>query len=198
MKKDDFSRAVQALKDGHLVIYPTDTLYALGADIYNESAVRKIFEIKQRPFSVPLPVAVHSIEAIQTIAEMNKETQTVCEAFLPGSLTVILKKKPSVPALVTSGCDTIGVRIPNDPTALQLLRMSGPLTVTSANLHHKQPLGRITDILKQLQTDIPVCLDAGRRQSSPSTIVDLSDSIPRILREGSITKKEILDVIAHG
>ncbi len=198
MKKDDFSAAVHALANGQLIIYPTDTLYALGADIYNETAVRKVFEIKQRPFSVPLPVAVHSIQAIPTVAVMNTIAQNVSKEFLPGDLTMILKKNPSVPAIVTSGLDTIGVRIPNHPMALKLLAQYGPLTVTSANLHHKETKGLIRDILEQLQTDIPVCLYAGRWQSSPSTIVDLSSDTPRIVREGSITEKEILDVISHG
>ncbi len=198
MKKDDFSAAIRALRKGQLVIYPTDTLYALGADIYNETAVRKVFETKQRPFNIPLPVAVHSIQAIRTIAVMSTIAQKISEEFLPGDLTMVLKKKPSVPAIVTSGFDTIGVRVPNHPLALKLLAKYGPLTVTSANIHHKETKGLIRDILQQLQTDVPVCLYAGRRQSSPSTIVDLSNDTPRIVREGSITKKEILDVISHG
>jgi len=198
MRKDDFSAAVKALGEGQLIIYPTDTLYALGADIYNETAVRKVFETKHRPFSIPLPVAVHSIQAIQTIAVMNTNAQKISTEFLPGDLTMILKKTQSVPTIITSGLDTIGIRIPNHPIALKLLAQFGPLTVTSANLHQKETKGLIRDILQQLQTDIPVCLHAGRRQSRPSTIIDLSTDTPRIVREGSITKKEILDVISHG
>lgn len=198
MKKDDFSAAIRALRKGQLVIYPTDTLYALGADIYNETAVRKVFETKQRPFTIPLPVAVHSTQAIRTVAVMNTMAQKISAAFLPGDLTMILKKKPSVPAIVTSRFDTIGVRVPKHPFALKLLAAYGPLTVTSANIHQKETKGLIRDILQQLQTEIPVCLHAGRRQSSPSTIVDLSNDTPRMVREGSITKKEILDVISHG
>lgn len=198
MKKDDFSAALRALQKGQLVIYPTDTLYALGADIYNETAVRKVFETKQRPLTIPLPVAVHSIQAIRTVAVMNTMAQKISAEFLPGDLTMILKKQPSVPAIVTSGFDTIGVRIPNHPLALKLLTTYGPLTVTSANIHHKETKGLIREILQQLQTEIPVCLYAGRRQSRPSTIVDLSDDTVRMVREGSITKKEILDVISHG
>lgn len=198
MKKDDFSAALRALQKGQLVIYPTDTLYALGADIYNETAVRKVFETKQRPCAIPLPVAVHSIQAIRTVAVMNTMAQKISAEFLPGDLTMILKKKPSVPAIVTSGFDTIGVRVPNHPLALKLLAAYGPLTVTSANIHHKETKGLIREILQQLQTDIPVCLNVGRRQSSPSTIVDFSNETVRMVREGSITKKEILDVISHG
>jgi L-threonylcarbamoyladenylate synthase len=198
MKKNDFSAALKVLKNGEPIIYPTDTLYALGADIYNETAVRKVFDIKQRPYSVPLPVAVPSIQAIETIAYMNDTAQEISEKFLPGSLTIILKKKPSVPDIVTSGHDTIAVRIPNHPIALKLLTSYGPLTITSANLHHEKTLGLIKDILMQLHTNVPVCLHDGRHEEAASTIVDLSASKPRIVRQGSITEKELLDVISHG
>ena len=121
MKKNDFSAAIKALKEGQPIIYPTDTLYALGADIYNETAVKKVFDIKRRPYSIPLPVAVSSIKAIETIAFMNDTARKVGERFLPGSVTIILKKKPSVPAIVTGGFDTIAIRIPHHPIALRLL-----------------------------------------------------------------------------
>jgi L-threonylcarbamoyladenylate synthase len=198
MKKNDFSAALKALKNGEPIIYPTDTLYALGADIYNEIAVRKVFDIKQRPYSVPLPVAVSSIQTIETIAYMNDAAHKISKKFLPGTLTIILKKKLSVPDIVTSGLDTIAVRIPNHTIALELISQYGPLTVTSANLHHEKTLGVITDILMQLGTHIPICLNDGRLDAVPSTIVDLSSNIPRIVRKGLVTEKELLDVINHG
>jgi L-threonylcarbamoyladenylate synthase len=198
MKKNDFSAALKALKNGELIIYPTDTLYALGADIYNETAVRKVFDIKQRPYSVPIPVAVPSIQAIETIAYMNDAAYEISNKFLPGTLTIILKKKLCIPDIVTSRTDTIAVRIPNHPIALKLLSDYGPLTVTSANLHQKKTQGTITDILKQLGTQIPICLNDGKLDTVPSTIVDLTTNIPRIIRKGLITEKELLNVITHG
>jgi len=198
MKKNDFSAAVKALKEGELIIYPTDTLYALGADIYNETAVKKVFDIKRRPYSIPLSVAVSSIQAIDTIAFMNETAQIISQKFLPGSLTIILKKKPSIPNIVTGGFDTIALRIPNHPIALKLLSIYGPLTITSANIHQKKTQGGIKDILQQLETFIPVCLDDGRKEGTASTIVDLSMKKPRIVREGSISQIELLDVISDG
>jgi L-threonylcarbamoyladenylate synthase len=198
MKKNDFSAALKALKNGEMIIYPTDTLYALGVDIYNETAVRKVFDIKQRPYSVPLPVAVPSIEVIETIAYMNDAAYEISRKFLPGTLTIILKKKLSIPDIVTSGTDTIALRIPNHPIALELLSRYGPLTVTSANLHHEKTLGTVADILKQLGTRNPICLNDGKRDAVPSTIVDLSTSTPRIVRKGLITKKELQEAITHG
>ncbi|HIG99287.1 MAG TPA: threonylcarbamoyl-AMP synthase [Thermoplasmata archaeon] len=198
MKKNDISAAVQALKEGQLILYPTDTLYALGADIYSESAVKKVFKVKQRPHSIPLPVAVSSIKEIETIAWMNEPAEKICKRFLPGKLTIILKKKPSVPSLVTSGSDTIAIRIPHQPIALYLLSRFGPLTVTSANIHHKKTKGLIKEILQQLETSIPVCIHDGRKQEDASTIIDLSGKKPRVVREGSISEKQLLDVILHG
>jgi L-threonylcarbamoyladenylate synthase len=198
MKKNDISTAIHALKEGRLIIYPTDTLYALGADIYNETAVQQVFIIKKRPFSLPLPVAVSSLKEIETIAFMNEPAKKICRRFLPGNVTILLKKKPIVPPLVTSSCNTIAVRIPRHPIALQLLSRYGPLTVTSANIHDKKTKGLIRDILHQLQTPIPVCIHDGRKEETASTIIDVTVQKPRVLREGSISEKELLDVITHG
>jgi len=198
MKKNDFSAALQALKAGEPIIYPTDTLYALGADIYNETAVKKVFTIKRRPFSIPLPIAVSSIKEIETVAFMNEAARKIGEKFLPGTITIILKKKSSVPAIVTAGSDTIAIRIPQHPIALRLLCEYGPLTVTSANIHQKKTKGIIKDILQQLETSIPVCLHDGRKEKPPSTIIDLTIKRPRVVREGSIREKELLDMISHG
>jgi L-threonylcarbamoyladenylate synthase len=198
MTKHDFSAALRILTAGGLIIYPTDTLYALGADIYNEGAVRTVFDTKKRPYSVPLPVAAASISAIETIAYMTPAAYTICKRFLPGTLTIILKKKPTVPKIVTSSQDTIAIRIPNNPLALELLSQFGPLTVTSANLHHEKTLDVISDIRMQLGTPNIFGLDDGRLSGWPSTIIDLSRSPPRVVRKGHISETELLDVIAHG
>ena len=198
MIQNDISAAIHALKKGELIVYPTDTLYALGADIYNETAVKKVFDVKRRPYTIPLPVAVSSMREIESVAWMNKPAERISKRFLPGNLTIILKKKPSVPSIVTGGTETIGIRIPKHPIALQLLSRYGPLTVTSANIHKKKTHGVITKILKQLGTAIPVCLDDGRKEGTASTIIDLSMNTPRIVREGSIREQELLDVISHG
>ena len=198
MSQSDFSRALKALKNGDVIIYPTDTLYALGADIFNEEAVKRVFEIKHRPFSVPLPVAVASKKAIETIASLNENAHRIIDRFLPGTLTVLLKKKASVPMIVTSGSETIAIRIPQQRIALRLLSEFGPLTATSANLHHEKTPGVIKDILMQLQTEVPVALDVGRLDAAPSTIVDLTMQTPRVVRSGIISEQELLDAIADG
>jgi len=195
MKRNTITNAVKALKAGNIIVYPTDTLYALGADIFNDGSVTKVFTVKKRPFSNPLSVAVADFEAISKIAYTNEFVKQVVERFLPGSLTIILRKKESVSRLVTGGLDNIAVRIPDNKIALKLLSAFGPLTVTSANVHGKKTPYVIKDIMMQFTTDILVYLDDGRLDAKPSTIVDLTLEKPRIVRKGSITLEEILDAI---
>ena len=194
-EKNTISNAIVALKAGNLIVYPTDTLYALGADIFNDGSVTKVFTVKKRPFSNPLSVAVADFEAISKIAYTNEFVKQVVERFLPGSLTIILRKKESVSRLVTGGLDNIAVRIPDNKIALKLLSAFGPLTATSANVHGKKTPYVINDIMMQFTADILVYLDDGRLDAKPSTIVDLTLEKPRIVRKGSITLEEILDAI---
>ena len=110
MLKINLSDSLKVLKNGSIVVYPTDTLYALGADIYNDKAVKKIFKIKKRPFSNPLPVAVSSINEIDKIAFTNARIKRLAERFLPGSLTLVLRKKDTDLNMVTAGLDKIAIR----------------------------------------------------------------------------------------
>jgi L-threonylcarbamoyladenylate synthase len=195
MFNSDFSKAIKALQNGSIIVYPTDTLYALGADIFNDSAVRKIFKIKKRPMNVPLPVAVSSIKEISQLAIMDCKTQHLAEHFLPGSLTLILNKKGNVSDIVTSNLNKIAVRIPKNDYALEILSRFGPLTVTSANIHGKNTPFFIEEIKDQLKDSADVYLDYGKLDGSPSTIVDMTFKNPKIVREGVISKREILDAI---
>lgn len=196
MRKIELSKAIEALRSGGIVIYPTDTLYALGVDVYNEKAVRKIFEVKKRPLDNPLPVAVSDISNIEKIAFVNDNARKLAEYFLPGPLAMVLNKKSIIPDIVTGGLDNVAVRIPDNNVALELLSQYGPLTVTSANVHGKEVPDVTRDIMVQFNSsDVDVYLDYGKLNGSPSTIVDVTTSKPRIIREGTITKKEILDVI---
>ena len=196
MNRVDLSKAIKVLHEGGVIVYPTDTLYALGADIFNENAVRKVFEIKKRPWGNPLPVAVSSFKDIEDVAFMNESIIRLAECFLPGALTLILNKKSSVPNVVTGGLEKVAVRIPDNEVALELLSKFGPLTVTSANLHGEKTLGLINDIKMQFNVDdVSVYLDHGELHGLPSTIVDMTLEEPKIIREGAITKREIMDMI---
>lgn len=195
----DISKAITALKNGNIIVYPTDTLYGLGADIYNTDAVRKIFEIKNRSLENPLPVAVSNINELEKIAFLNKESYILAKRFLPGRLTLVLKKRSIVPDIVTAGISKVAVRIPKNKVALELLSKFGPLTATSANIHGKKTPVIIKEISMQFkQKDICVYLDIGRVAGKPSTIVDASEKDIKLIRIGAISDKEILDAIQHG
>lgn len=189
-------RIIELLHNGELVVYPTDTLYALGADIFNETAVRKVFQVKKRPFNNPLPVAVSCLDEINSIAFINSKAEIICEKFLPGSLTIILPKKNNISDIVTGGLDKIAVRVPDNEIALELLKKYGPLTVTSANLHNGNALTNIKDIKEKIgERNVSSFIDYGVLGSAPSTIVDITSKEPSIIREGKITKKEIIGMI---
>lgn len=196
MQRNKLSEAIEALQNGRIVVYPTDTLYAFGADIYNEGAVRKVFEIKKRPFEIPLPVAVSNFTGVERIAFVTDNAIKLAKHFLPGSLTLILDKKSTIPDIVTSRMNKIAIRIPDNTVALKLLSKFGPLTVTSANVHGMKTPGIIKDIDMQVrEDDVAVYLDYGILQGRPSTIVDVTYERPKIIREGAIAKHDILAVI---
>lgn len=198
MDKTDLFNAIRSLKEGNVVVYPTDTLYALGADVFNKKAVEKVFRLKNRPLSDPIPVAVSSYSELDKIAFADKLVKRLYDSFLPGPLTLVLDKKHYVSDLVTGGLDKIAVRIPDNEVALSLLHDFGPLTVTSANLHGKIPPHTIADIRDQLSLDEDtVCLYVGVLNKKASTIVDLTSEKPSLIREGEIKMDEISRVIKN-
>ena len=191
------SDACTALHNEHLVVYPTETIYALGADIFQDKAVKNVFTIKQRPFSFPLSIGVSSLKQVENIAKINMVAEQLIHVFLPGPLTIILEKKPDISSVLSAGKNTIGIRIPNDPVALKLLSKYGPLTCTSANIHGKQTPESVIEIRDMFKSDeITVFLDDGNRKGLPSTIVDVSTGQLKICREGSISIEELQTVVS--
>ena len=136
-----------------------------------------------------------SFEDVDKVAFVNESAKCLADNFLPGPLTLVLKKRKNVPNVVTGGLDKIAVRIPNNEVALDLLLNFGPLTVTSANVHSMEAPHHVKDIQIQLGDSVAVYLEHGKLEGSPSTIVDMTAKKPNIVREGAITKREILDMI---
>lgn len=192
---DIIKEAVSALKNGELIVYPTDTLYGIGADIFNEDAVKKVFEIKKRPFSEPLSVAVSSHRDIEKIAYVDDRIMKIAKEFLPGPLTLVLKKKETVPDVVTSGKDSVAIRIPDNEIALKIISRFGFITATSANIHSKPVPSTIDEIKKMFGDKIKLYIDYGKLCNRPSTIIELRDKKIKILREGSISLQKIKKVL---
>ena len=186
--------ALKALKRGGLVIYPTDTLYGLGCNALDKSAVERLSKAKRRPASNPLPIAVNGIEMMKQYAEISDTAERLVRAFLPGALTVVLKKK-NLPDILTAGLPEVGIRIPKSDIALRLVELLGvPITATSANISGNAPPVSAEEAASQIR-EADIVLDGGRLgKGVPSTVIDLTGK-PKILREGAIKKEELERVI---
>jgi len=195
MLKANLSKAIELLKRGDIIVYPTDTQYAFGVDIWNDDSIKKVFKIKNRPNINPLPIAVAKYDDITKLTYKNKYVKKICDHFLPGQLTIILYKNENISNVLTAGKDKIAIRIPNNNIALELLGKFGPLTVTSANPHGKKTQSTIENIYLQFKDNINCYLDYGMLNNNPSTIVDLTYKKPTIVRQGTISLKDILAVI---
>ncbi len=188
-RDEGIKEALEVLKRGGLVIYPTDTLYGLGCNALDESAVKRVFAAKKRPPSSPLPIAVNDIEMMKRYAQLPDTAERLVEAFLPGALTVVLKKK-DLPDVLTGGLPKVGVRIPKSGVALRLVELLGvPITATSANISGNPPPVSAKEAASQIEADI--VLDKGRLEVGvPSTVIDMTGE-PKILREGAIKRGEL-------
>jgi len=192
IEDSEIENAVEILKSGGLMVYPTDTLYGLGADPFNENAVKKVFIVKNRPFDMPLSIAVADLRMLESVAVVNDAAKKLIERFLPGPLTILLTKKPSISDLLSSGENLIGIRIPDHPFALRLIKNIGPITSTSANLHSSPNPTDINRAKKDLGKRVDIYMDCGKtRCGAPSTIVDISEEEVEIVRAGIISKEEI-------
>jgi L-threonylcarbamoyladenylate synthase len=199
----DVARATEVIRSGGLVAIPTETVYGLAADATNAAAVSRIFEVKGRPADHPLIVHLASIDALGTwAAEVRPPARTLAESAWPGPLTLIVPKAPGVLDAVTGGLDTVGVRVPAHPVALQLLERSGvALAAPSANrfgavspttAHHV-----VSDLGDRLVPGRDVILDGGPCPIGvESTIVDCASSPPQILRAGAISVEDVTRLLA--
>lgn len=182
-------RAGDVIRRGGLVAFPTETVYGLGADAFNPRAVTRVYEVKGRPVNNPLPVQIASADELPRLAvEIPEVAHALMDAFLPGPLTIILRASPDVPDVVTAGTGKVGVRIPDHPVALALIREAGrPIVAPSANTSGQPPPTTAEEVLGCLGGRIELILDAGTTELKvASTVVDVTEAPPKILRLGSI------------
>lgn len=185
-------KAVSLINSGELVAFPTETVYGLGADAWNPSAVKKIFELKQRPADNPLIVHIASLDMVEQFAGgMPGEAELLMQRFWPGPLTLIFKKKEEVLDLVTAGLDTVALRWPNNPISQELIFRAGPLVAPSANRSGRPSPTRAEHVKDDFGEDFPV-IDGGSTQIGlESTVLDISDKPFVIRRPGAISRDEI-------
>ena len=179
-----------------IILYPTDTLYALGVDATDLQAVRQLFVLKGRPETKPVSIMVESLEAAEPYVVITPLAKKLATVFLPGKITLVLTAKETLPPLLTARTGTVGIRIPDNPMCRELMkRFTYPLTCTSANVSGEKTGTNPKEILNQFGDQshmITEVIDGGTlKESPPSTIVDVRGNVPIILREGAIAANEI-------
>jgi L-threonylcarbamoyladenylate synthase len=199
-QRPEIAQAVALLRAGELVAFPTETVYGLGADAANAAAVARIFAAKGRPADHPLIVHLPSAEHLSRWArEVPADAEKLAAAFWPGPLTLILKRQPNVPDAVTGGQDTVGLRVPNHPLALELLAaFDGGIAAPSANRFGRISPTTAAHVREELGGRVPLVLDGGACPVGiESTILDLSRGTPVLLRPGSISSADLARVLGR-
>ena len=185
------------LREGGVIAFPTDTSYGLGADPFNDAAVRQIFAIKGRPETKPILLLVNSMEMAGRVAALSDRATALAERFWPGPLTMILPARESVPSVVTAGTGTVGVRWGDAAFARRLIgAFDRPITATSANCAGMPSTIAVSEVREQLGDSIDMIIDGGTLPSrGGSTLLDLTVVPARLLREGPIAEAELSDVL---
>lgn len=190
---DAIDQAVEALREGGVAAFPTDTVYGMGALAFDEAGIRQLYSIKGRDFSNPIAILLSDIEAFDQVAKKPSDDALLLAArFWPGALTIVTSRHPDVPDLLSAAA-TIGVRVPDHPVTLKLLGIVGPMAVTSANLSGEENTVSAREVLAQLQGRVQIILDGGAVPGGqPSTVVDCTQRQLKILRPGPISEAELL------
>ncbi len=186
--------ASNIIKAGGIVLFPTETVYGIGADCFNEQAVKKVFQAKGRDFHNPINLLVSSIDMVNMVAKNISDLEySLMKAFFPGPFTLILSKKDTIPSIVTAGQSTVGVRMPDNEIALKLVEYSGvPLATPSANLSGKPSGTLFQNVYDDFNDKVDCLIDGGNSSIGiESTIVKVIDNVPHILRPGAITAEQI-------
>ncbi len=196
--KDWLETASRILSNGGLVAFPTETVYGLGADSFNEEAVIKVFKVKRRPLSDALIVHIADYGMLNgVVREFNEDAELLARRFWPGPLTIIMERDPNLPKVVTGGSGKVGVRWPAHPVAEELIKYFGkPLVAPSANTSGRPSPTTADDVASDLNDLIDLIIDGGETPIGiESTVIDLTVTPPRIVRPGAIPREEIERVL---
>ncbi|MFN2493831.1 MAG: L-threonylcarbamoyladenylate synthase [Pyrinomonadaceae bacterium] len=187
-------QAASIVSAGGVIAFRTDTFYGLGADPFNQSAVQRIRELKGREDAKPILLLISDLSELDRfIAAQSKSFRAVTERFWPGPLTLVGTARPELPEELTSGTNTVGVRLPKDDSVRQLVRAcGGSLTATSANTTGHPAARSADDVANYFPQGIDLIVDGGEVSATkPSSVVDLSGSVPRLIREGAVTRAQL-------
>ena len=196
-EKEQIETVIRELRAGKVIAFPTDTVYGLGVCYDDEDALQRLKAAKGRPENKPIPTMVGNRRQLAEVAVVNETIERLADAFLPGALTLILRRRAQVADYVTNGLDTIGVRMPDDPFVLALIDGLGkPMLVTSANRSGEKTGTTFEEVMEQLDGRIDGIVRGTCGCLSASTIIDVSQEEVRLLREGPISREAIDQVLA--
>ncbi len=199
IKDEDLDEVALKIKNGGIVIFPTETVYGIGVNGLDQEAVKKLYEVKKRPLDKPFSLLVDSLQMIKELTEeISSEEEKLIKKFFPGPLTLIMKKKNIVPDITTANTPYVGIRMPDNDITLALIKKAGvPIAAPSANISGK-PSGTNIEDIKEDFLNIDYMLDAGEAKIGiASTIVKIENSEVKIIREGSISKEEIEECLKN-
>ncbi len=183
------AESLKILKNGGIIAYPTESFYALGVLATDETAVKRLYELKKRPAEKAMPIIVGDMETLKsTVRDIPLQAEDLMKSFWPGPLTIIFKTQSNLPVLLTAGKNKVAVRIPGNRVALDLARAAKlPITATSANPSSRPPAKKSDEVINYFGDNIDLVIDAGEAPGGkPSTIIDVATTPPKILREGSV------------
>ncbi|MCK5123418.1 MAG: threonylcarbamoyl-AMP synthase [Candidatus Pacebacteria bacterium] len=188
--------AAKILQDGGVIIYPTDTLYGLGANAFNENAVLKIYKIKKQDRNKPISVIVKDLKMARKIACLDSKVEKILNKIWPGPITIVLRKKDIISDVLTGNGETVAIRIPDNEFISALMeKVDFPITATSANISGEKDLLKSEEIIRKFKfakIKPDLFIDAGDiKNAQASTIIDLTTGIPKIIRTGIVGKDEI-------
>jgi L-threonylcarbamoyladenylate synthase len=200
MRREGLTKAAEAVRDGKLVVIPTDTLYGVGADAFNRDAVEALLAAKGRGRHMPPPVLVGDVRTLDGLAiDVPDYVRDLVDAFWPGPLTIVLKAQPSLTWDLGDTNGTVALRMPDHDLAVELLREVGPMAVSSANVTGWPAARTMVDAATQLGAAVFVYLDGGPvTDGLPSTVVDCTTTPPAILREGALTAERLAPYLPVG
>jgi len=189
---DIIGKAVSVLKHDGIVVYPTETVYGLGADAFSDEAIERVYEAKKRPLSMPISIAVSDRDMLGAVARTEPWMEEFFDTFLPGPVTVVLPARTCVPEILTGGTGMIGIRMPAHPLAIQLITaFDAPITATSANLHG----ARDPQTPDECTVHHELLIDGGRLPGTPSTVVDLLAR--QVIRSGADVERVARFLLSH-
>lgn len=195
VEKSAIDQVVNLVNDSQIVAFPTETVFGLGVKFGSYQALNKLYKVKHRDRGKAISMMISKAEDIEKYAYVTEEAKKLITAFMPGMITIILKKRPFIDDYFTASLETIGIRIPDDSFVLSLLAKTGPMLVTSANYSGEESLVDDKAVMKIFKGKIPLIVRGESISKKASTIIDLSKGKVEILRVGDISKEQIMEVL---